>query len=97
MNDVYAYVLVNLPSQNKNDVIQAVDFCHSLGIRVNLNEFTPIPGTVEYNELVKKNVISPNTDPLLLNNTIIPYWSRFSLSIADIEEVKRYTKAKYTD
>lgn len=97
MNDVYAYVLVNLPSQNKNDVIQAVDFCHSLGIKVNLNEFTPIPGTVEYEELVKKNAISSNIDPLLLNNTIIPYWSSFGLSIGDIEEVKRYTKAKYTN
>lgn len=97
MNDVYAYVLVNLPAQNKDDVVQAVDFCHSLGIRVNLNEFTPIPGTVEYEELVKKNAISLNADPLLLNNTIIPYWSNFSLSIDDIEEVKRYTKGKFAD
>ncbi|PNR95503.1 B12-binding domain-containing radical SAM protein [Petrotoga olearia] len=97
MNDVYAYVLVNLPFQDKENVIQAVDFCHSLGIRVNLNEFTPIPGTVEYNELIKKNVISPNIDPLLLNNTIIPYWSNFGLSIEDLEEVKRYTKSKYSD
>jgi len=97
MNDVYAYVLVNLPAQNKDDVVQAVDFCHSLGIRVNLNEYTPIPGTVEYNELVKKNFISLNTDPLLLNNSIIPYWSNFGLSIGDLEEVKKYTKAKYSD
>jgi len=97
INDVYAYVLVNLPSQNKNDVIQAIDFCHSLGIRVNLNEFTPIPGTVEYNELVEKNIISSNIDPLLLDNTIIPYWSNFGLSIQDLEELKKYTKVKYSD
>ena len=95
-DNISAYILINLPGQSKEKVIEAIDFCYSLGIRVNLNEFTPIPGTAEFNKLVEEKYIFENIDPLLLNNTYIPYWANFTLNVDEINEIKKYSRIKYS-
>lgn len=97
MEDVSAYILTNLPNQKIEDIKQAIDFCYSLGISVNLNEFTPIPGTPDYNKLVNHGYLDLFTDPLLLNNTILPFWSNFGLSNDELDKIKKYKKLKYSN
>ncbi|HOB16202.1 MAG TPA: radical SAM protein [Defluviitoga sp.] len=93
--EISAYILLNLPEQDKEDVIEAIDFCYELGIGINLNEFTPIPGTQEFDYLVSNKFIDKDIDPLLLNNTYLPYWSNFGLSEGEIREIKQYARLKY--
>ena len=45
----------------------------SLGVRINLTEFSPIKGTPSWAELVRKGVIKDDLDPLLTNNTVFSY------------------------
>lgn len=94
-DEISAYILLNLPEQSKTDVIEAIDFCYELEISINLNEFTPIPGTQEYLKLVAEGYIDKDTDPLVLNNTYLPYLLDFGLSIEEIKEIKQYAQLIY--
>jgi radical SAM superfamily enzyme YgiQ (UPF0313 family) len=94
MKNIGAYIISNLPGQKINELYEAIDFCLDLGINPNINEYTPIPGTKDYLELIEKNILPKNTDPLLLNNTYIPYWWEKGISKQELEKVKLYLKQK---
>ncbi len=64
------YLLVGLPGQDLQEVEQGIEFARSLGIRPYLAEFSPIPGTVEWEKLEKAGIISMEMDPLLTNNSV---------------------------
>lgn len=91
--EVSAYIMVNLPEQSEEDVRNAVDVCASVGIDYSLNEFTPIVGTDIWIELVNKGKLKGTEDPLLLNNTILPYWWR-NMSYEQIQKLKEYARTK---
>jgi radical SAM superfamily enzyme YgiQ (UPF0313 family) len=42
---LHAYLIVGHPSGTDQDIVRSMDFASSLGIRVMLSEFSPIPGT----------------------------------------------------
>jgi radical SAM superfamily enzyme YgiQ (UPF0313 family) len=42
---LHAYLIVGHPNGAEQDFVRSMDFAHSLGIRVMLSEFSPIPGT----------------------------------------------------
>jgi radical SAM superfamily enzyme YgiQ (UPF0313 family) len=90
-NEIAAYIIINLPDQRIKDVYKAIDYCKSLGINVSLNEFTPIPNTPDYFELTEiRKIIPKGIDPLLLNNTYIPYWWKYGMSADEIHQIKEY-------
>ncbi len=72
--DLSAYVLMGLPDQEIQEVVDSILFVYSLGIKVSLASFSPIPGTVYWEECVKAGKLSANTDPLLTNNSIFPLY-----------------------
>ena len=88
--EISAYVIINLPDQKIEDVYKAIDYCLDLGINVSLNEFTPIPTTQDYKKLVQRKMLPAEIDPLLLNNTYLPYWWKFGLNPRQIHEIKEY-------
>ena len=90
--EVAAYVLINMPGQKLQDVINALHFVNSLGIKINLNEYTPIPGTPDWKELVKNGVFQEDIDPLLLNNTALPFWWKHGISKEEIEYAKNLVR-----
>ena len=45
----------------------------SLDIKIKLSEFSPLPNTPLFKELVTKGIINSNFDPLLTNNTVFSY------------------------
>lgn len=60
---IYVYVMMGLPGQEEKEVRESIDFVHSLGARVKLVEFSPIPGTKDADSL---NI--GEDEPLLHNN-----------------------------
>lgn len=87
-NEVQAYIMVNMPGQSENDVINAIETCRKAGISVSLNEYTPIPGTEDWIELVRSGRIQPDVDPIMLNNTVLPYWWKAGMQAATVQRLK---------
>lgn len=67
-----AYVLMGLPDQSVDEVLDSILFIHGLGLQSSLASFSPIPGTVEFEKAVSGGLIPRDIDPLLLNNSIFP-------------------------
>ncbi|PLV56986.1 radical SAM protein [Thermotoga sp. SG1] len=87
--EVSAYIMVNMPGQTKEDVLEAVKVCLNEGIGVSVNEYTPIPGTEDWKKLVREKKLDPDVDPVLLNNTVLPFWWKYGMSSEEIQEIKR--------
>ncbi len=67
-----AYLLMNLPGQPLDEVINSISFVGSLGAKIRLASFSPIRGTLEWEKAVEEYDLDPQIDPLLLNNTCYP-------------------------
>lgn len=64
------YLMYGLPGQGLEEVKEGVEFLKGLGVRINLTEFSPIPGTLCWEELKSKGILSDDIDPLLTNNSV---------------------------
>jgi len=69
---VAAYVLIGRPGQSVEKARATVAFVHRLGIQVRSAQFTPIPGTVEWQAAITAGWTTAGADPLLHNNSIYP-------------------------
>ena len=74
--EIGVYVLMGLPDQTVDEVVESVLFVHRLGARVNMASFSPIPGTLEWQKAVDIGQWEPDTDLLLTNTTIFPIWHK---------------------
>jgi len=70
--EVAAYVLAGRPGQDVKSVRATVAFAHSLGVPVRVAQFSPIPGTAEWDLAVRMGCIAADADPLLHNNSTYP-------------------------
>jgi len=87
-SQISVYLLVGLPGQDKNQVVESVRFVKSLGARPRLAYFSPVPGTEDWNKLVKAGRLKADSDPLLQNKLVFPYfWGQFTPE--DLAEIKR--------
>ncbi|MGJ8454599.1 B12-binding domain-containing radical SAM protein [Pseudothermotoga sp. U03pept] len=86
--EIQAYVMVNMPFQKAEDVLKAVEVCKNEGISVSVNEYTPIYGSEDWHMLVQRGVLDEETDPALLNNTVLPYWFRAGMSFETVQMLK---------
>jgi radical SAM superfamily enzyme YgiQ (UPF0313 family) len=87
------YLMYGLPGQGLQEVIKGVDFLKDMGVKIHLTEFSPIPGTPCWEELVKSGIIDNDMDPLLTNNTVFTLlYSGYDLEALKIlkHEVKEY-------
>ncbi len=85
------YLMYGLPGQPLEEVYEGIEFLKSLNVRINLAEFSPIPGTESWSFLIKKGIISENLDPILTNNSVYSYlFSGYSRE--KILEMKTYVK-----
>jgi len=86
--EVSAYIMVNLPGQSESDILNSLEVCEKLGVNPSINEFTPIPGTVQWKDLVDRGMFSEEIDPLLLNNSILPHWWEGGFSLKTVQRLK---------
>ena len=70
--DIGVYLLMGLPGQPLEEVIESIKFVHAQGVQVKPAEFTPIPGTVEWERAGEIYGFDPDSDPLLHNNCVFP-------------------------
>jgi radical SAM superfamily enzyme YgiQ (UPF0313 family) len=85
--EIGVYLMYGLPGQDLNEVRDGVRFLKDLDVKINLTEFSPIPGTQCWNELKEKNIINEGLDPLLTNNSVFSYlFSGYNPS--ELEELK---------
>lgn len=70
--DIDVYVIMGLPDQTISEIVASMLFVTSVGAKVRLTSFSPIPGTVDFNRSVKQSGFPEDPDPLLTNNSIFP-------------------------
>lgn len=70
--EVETYVIMGLPGQPLEEVIETILYANSLGVQVRLSSFSPIPGTKDYERAVEQGYLPADADPLLTNKTVIP-------------------------
>jgi len=68
--DIGAYILVGLPGQTMDEVMDTVAFVLDCGVTVKPALFSPVPGTVEFERAVAAGMIRADDDPVLHNNTL---------------------------
>lgn len=67
-----SYVLMGLPGQELEEVVESMIFVLQLGIKVSLASFSPIPGTRNWQDVVDRGILPADADPLLTNNSVFP-------------------------
>lgn len=68
--DIGVYLLIGLPGQSALEVEESVRFAVSCKVRVHLEEYSPIPGTPDY----EKSGLPADADPLFHNNSAFPLY-----------------------
>lgn len=86
--EIKAYIMINMPGQKVEDVERAIELCEWLEIVYSLNEYAPIPGTLDWKKLTKNGSLSEDVDPLLLDNSILPYWWKEGMDICKVKAFK---------
>lgn len=67
---VGVYLMYGLPGQGLEEVKEGIEFLKALDLKINLTEFSPVPGTICWHELKKMGIVTDNIDPLLTNNSV---------------------------
>ena len=63
-SEIGTYLFFGLPGQSIDEVIEGIKFVKSSGSLVNLVEYSPIPGTVMWNELESERIIKNNIEDI---------------------------------
>ena len=85
--EITAYILMGLPGQPVEEVLESIAFVHECGISVQIALYSLIPGTAEWKRAVQQWGFDAQADPLLHNNSIYPFrWNQASFE--DFQEVK---------
>ncbi|MDZ7401414.1 MAG: radical SAM protein [candidate division KSB1 bacterium] len=70
--EIDTYVIMGLPNQSVDEVVEGLLFVIGLGSKAKLTSFSPIPGTLDWDRAVQSGNLDPDIDPLLTNNSIFP-------------------------
>ena len=72
--EIGAYVLVGLPGQSVDSVLETLDLVEKAGAAPYLSEYSPIPHTALWDEAVRCSRYDLASEPLYHNNTLLPCW-----------------------
>ena len=84
-----AYLIIGLPGQSFESALNDVMKVISMGVKPFLNEYTLIPGSVDWIEAIKKDITLKDVDPFLLKGALIHHWWKESMGADNIETIKR--------
>ena len=70
-SEIGTYILVGLPHQRKEEVVESIRFVQGVGARPYLAEYSPLPGTPLWQEALTASPF-PLEEPLFQNNTLLP-------------------------
>ncbi len=86
--EVGAYLMIGLQGQTFESALEDVEYVMNLGIKPFLNEYTLIPGSVDWNAAISNGEVPKDVDPFILKGALIHYWWSGSMGIKRIEEIK---------
>ncbi|MCM8792167.1 MAG: radical SAM protein [Candidatus Omnitrophica bacterium] len=69
-DEIAIYLMMGLPDQTFKEIEESIYFAHSLKVKVYLEEYSPVPGTLDY----KRAKLSKDLDPLWHNNSVFPLY-----------------------
>ena len=75
-NSLETYLIMGLPGQTRQQIIDSINFVADQGVIVKLASFSPIPGTIEWERARELGYVSDDQDPLMTNATIFPFLSQ---------------------
>ena len=73
-NEIGAYILMGLPGQSVDSVMETIDFVANTGAIPFLSEYSPIPHTALWEKAISHSEYNLASEPLFHNNTILPCW-----------------------
>jgi len=88
---VDVYIIMGLPEQSFEEVVNSMLFVAGLGAKVRLSSFSPIPGTIDWDRSIELYNMPPNIDPLLTNNSIFPL-NRKDFTYSMFQQIKNLSK-----
>ncbi|MDI6785755.1 MAG: radical SAM protein [bacterium] len=74
--EIESYVLTGHPWQSYKDIERSILFASNWGSIVRLVEYSPIPGTKDWENIKRYYSFSENCDPLLHNNSVLFFQNR---------------------
>ncbi|HEO63781.1 MAG TPA: radical SAM protein [Candidatus Omnitrophica bacterium] len=83
--DVQVNILIGLPDQTVDEVNEAISFAAGKGVRICIEEYSPVPGSQDF----KKSGLKKGDDPLFHNNTAYVY-KRFRAKTQEIKDRLRH-------
>jgi radical SAM superfamily enzyme YgiQ (UPF0313 family) len=94
-DEIGVYLMVGLPGQTFESAFEDLKNVAKTGVRPFLNEYTLIPGSMDWYEALKNGEISEDVDPLILKGALIHHWWKGSMGVEKIEEIKRKVQRFY--
>ncbi|MFC1849670.1 B12-binding domain-containing radical SAM protein [candidate division CSSED10-310 bacterium] len=71
--NIEVYLLVGLPGQKEEEVRAGLEFVAQLGGITRLAQFSPVPGTLEWQKAIELGIIKADSDPLLQNPSVYAF------------------------
>ncbi|WAC07154.1 MAG: B12-binding domain-containing radical SAM protein [Thermodesulfobacteriota bacterium] len=85
--EIGVYLLAGLPGQRAEEVEESITFVRDCGARPYLAEYSPIPGTILWEEAIKASRFDLVSEPLFHNNSLFPCeWEGFTRK--DLQRLK---------
>ncbi|MCX7705266.1 MAG: radical SAM protein [bacterium] len=73
--ELAAYILAGLPGQKFEEVTETVKILKNFPCKIKIAEYSPIPGTIDFEISKKLYPELPLDEPLYQNNSIFPLWN----------------------
>jgi len=90
--NISVYLLVGLPYQTIEDIIDSVNFAKRYNVKIKLAEYSPIPHTELWKDSVKVSKYNLTEEPLFHNNKILPT-APDELTFEKLNEIKKHAHA----
>ncbi|MCG2762335.1 MAG: radical SAM protein, partial [Candidatus Atribacteria bacterium] len=92
-SQIGAYLLIGLPGQNLQEIVDSIRFVIDCGAHPRLAKFSAIPGTKIWSEAKSHFNLKGGIDPLFHNDALLPYLSP-DITIKAYQQMKSIAKYK---
>jgi radical SAM superfamily enzyme YgiQ (UPF0313 family) len=92
-SQIGAYLLIGLPGQNLQEMVDSIHFVIDCGAHPRLAKFSAIPGTKIWSEAKSHFNLQGDIDPLFHNDALLPYLSP-DINIKTYQQMKSLAKHK---
>jgi radical SAM superfamily enzyme YgiQ (UPF0313 family) len=90
-SQIGAYLLIGLPGQNLQEIVDSIRFVIDCGAHPRLAKFSAIPGTKIWSEAKSHFNLEGDIDPLFHNDALLPYLSP-NITIEAYQQMKSIAK-----